>query len=548
MKSRSLYALLVFLILSSLALSSCQAVGNVQAQPATTEFVPQSVATPDCTQGNQIRAIRAEDQHTVVFELCSPDRTFPAKVGTPAFSIQEDATLSAAGGDPTELSRIANGTGPFRVAESVQGSLRLEKRPAYWGIPVRLRSITFTWDEEPEMRRSNLSVRSVDGISAVDPEDVNSIRLDSYLAVEEAPLVSTVFLGMNNTIAPFDNMAFRQAIAYAFDHQKLAAEFFGPSAQAADQLVPLAFESGHTNSLTWFDYNFKQTSDILRLNGFNFAEPLVLSYDETQSSLIPDPNALALELVLELEDAGVKVDLNPLKTQDFQRALMAGELGLYFTVFKPDYPDASSFFETFFYRDNPMIGLTDSFVTSKIDKSLATSDLAVIQDCYDAINLWIKEQVPLVPLVHTNDVYGFRAMVGSVIIGAFGEDMAQMTTADQSLKFMQSNDSGAFWPVDLSPEDSLRITRLVYDSLTSFNLTELSVRPGLAESWSSNADFTEWTFMLRYDVAFDDGTLLDANDVVATFAAQADASNPNHRADVSYNYYRRFFGNFIKQP
>lgn len=488
------------------------------------------------------------DQHTVTFELCSPDRTFPDKIGTPAFSIQDDAVLAQTQGDPVKISRIANGTGPFQIVEWVPDRLRLEKRQDYWGVPVRLRSITFTWNEGREFRRSNLSVRSVDGISAVDPDDINSIRLDSYLKVVEAPIISTVFLGMNNTIPPFDRLPVRQALAYAFDHQKIADTLFGPSAQAAEQLIPLAFDSGHTNSLRWHDFNFKQATDNLRLNDFDFNQPLILTYDATPSSLIPNPNELALELELELKKIGVKVELNPLKTEDFQKALEEGQLGFYFTTFKPDYPDASSFFETLFYRDNPWIGKTDPAVVKEIDITRSSNDPQSIQTSFDNINLWIKKQVPLIPLVHTNEVYGFRAMVGSVIVGPFGENIPQMTTTNQGMNFMQSTKPGVIWPVDRGNDDSLRINRLVFDALTSFDQAELSIRPGLAETWSSNADFTEWTFLLRYDVTFVNGSVLDANDVVATFAAQADATNPNHRSELNYDYYHRFFGNFINKP
>lgn len=545
MKSRSLYAFLVILIISSLALSGCQAAQSAQAKPVAAEFSPTSVIASDCSLGNHIREITAVDKHTVKFVLCEPDRTFPAKVSSPAFSIQDDTVLTEAQGDPAKLSQIANGTGPYKVVETALGKLRLEKRDYYWGVPVRLRNITFQWNEARELRRTNLSVRSVDGISSVDPDDINSIRLDSYLQVVESPVVSTVYLGMNNTLAPFDRLEVRQAFAYAFDHQKLATTFFGPSAVAADQFVPPSFEIGHTNALRWYDFNFKQTSDFLRLANYDFEQELLLSYDDSPSNLIPNPNDVALELVLELQNAGLNVDLNPMKTADFQKALLGGKLNLYFAAFKPDYLDVNSFFETYFMHDNPLIGKTDPGLVAEIKTSLASSDPKVIQASADNINNWIKKQIPLIPLVHVNEVFGFRAMVDSIIVGPLSENFPTMTTTNQNLNFMQAKDPGMLYPVNVSLDDTMRVTRLVFDSLTAYDPSGFNIQPGLADSWSSNADLTEWTFLLRYDVAFNNGSILDANDVVATFAAQADATNPNHRADLNYDYYQRFFGNFI---
>ena len=545
---RSWKIFLILLILASLALSGCQKGQSDQTGAGSMEFVPLSVEAADCNQGNQIRAIRAIDRNTVKFELCSPDRTFPAKVGAPAFSIQDDQVLSEALGDLEKISTTANGTGPFKIALTTQDSLRLEKRSDYWGLPVRQRTITFSWQSEANQRLLNLSLRQIDAISAVQPDDVNSIRLDTYLKVAEAPVVSTVFVGMNNTVAPFDNTAVRQAFASAFNRQKITDDFFGPSAVTADQLIPLAFDTGRTSTLRWYDYDSKQTANLLQQNGFDFNQSLLLSYDSTPSGLITNPNELAQELALELKDAGVTVGLNPLSTADFNHALKDGKLGLFFSAFKPDYPDPDSFFETFLYRDNSLIGKTDPAVVAEINTSRATNDPKSLQTSFDNINQWIKQQVPLVPLAYANEVYGFRAMVGSVIIGAFGENLPEMTTSNQSLNFLQSYAPATLWPVNLSQEDTLRISRLIFDSLTSFDLAELKLKPALADSWSSNTEFTEWTFLLRYDVSFGNGSLLDANDVVASFAAQADASDPNHRSDVDYDYFRRYFGSFMNLP
>jgi peptide/nickel transport system substrate-binding protein len=51
---------------------------------------------------------------------------------------------------------------------------------------------------------------------------------------------------------------------------------------------------------------------------------------------------------------------------------------------------------------------------------------------------------------------------------------------------------------------------------------DLSAQPLLAESWASNADGTVWTFKLRQNVKFHDGTPMTADDVVATFDRLSD--------------------------
>jgi peptide/nickel transport system substrate-binding protein len=52
--------------------------------------------------------------------------------------------------------------------------------------------------------------------------------------------------------------------------------------------------------------------------------------------------------------------------------------------------------------------------------------------------------------------------------------------------------------------------------------------PWLAESWTSNADATEWTFKIRQGVMFNDGTPLTAKDVAASINRLADPANKSN--------------------
>src|SRR3982074_900234 len=65
------------------------------------------------------------------------------------------------------------------------------------------------------------------------------------------------------------------------------------------------------------------------------------------------------------------------------------------------------------------------------------------------------------------------------------------------------------------------IAELCYSNLTTLT-TDMKPLPDLAESWSSNADFTEWTFKLRKGARFSDGSACTAKDVVAPYVAILD--------------------------
>jgi peptide/nickel transport system substrate-binding protein len=62
----------------------------------------------------------------------------------------------------------------------------------------------------------------------------------------------------------------------------------------------------------------------------------------------------------------------------------------------------------------------------------------------------------------------------------------------------------------------------------SFSNAKLELEPRLAESWSPNADGTEWTFKIRQGVTFHSGATLTANDVKTTFETLVDPKNASN--------------------
>ncbi|MEZ7004774.1 ABC transporter substrate-binding protein [Streptomyces sp. AD55] len=67
------------------------------------------------------------------------------------------------------------------------------------------------------------------------------------------------------------------------------------------------------------------------------------------------------------------------------------------------------------------------------------------------------------------------------------------------------------------PTDYL-VDHALYETLTTYKGDDLRTPvPGLAESWTSSADGRTWTFILREDARFSDGTPVEAGDVVFSF-------------------------------
>ncbi|WP_028046792.1 ABC transporter substrate-binding protein [Cellulomonas sp. URHE0023] len=104
-----------------------------------------------------------------------------------------------------------------------------------------------------------------------------------------------------------------------------------------------------------------------------------------------------------------------------------------------------------------------------------------------------------------------------------GSDESASTAADApvdggDLTFAIGND-----PISLNPSgvgsgnDTFYVTRQLVDSLLWQDPADGSLKPWLATKWEANADATQFTFTLRDDVTFSDGTPFTAESVKKNF-------------------------------
>ena len=107
---------------------------------------------------------------------------------------------------------------------------------------------------------------------------------------------------------------------------------------------------------------------------------------------------------------------------------------------------------------------------------------------------------------------------------------------DSLVVAIQLNKTPLVRPLEPNERDILSIYDMVYESLVTIDDNYLP-QPLLCTSWEQSANGRTWTFHLREDVSFSDGTPMTAHDVVAT--AQAILARANDTSTVN----RGFYGN-----
>jgi peptide/nickel transport system substrate-binding protein len=83
--------------------------------------------------------------------------------------------------------------------------------------------------------------------------------------------------------------------------------------------------------------------------------------------------------------------------------------------------------------------------------------------------------------------------------------------------------------------EAYEVFQLQYATLMQPSSTDFTPAPGLAESWEESADGKTWTYTLRPDLVWSDGTPLTANDVAYTF-----------NRILEGRYEQRNYGNYVR--
>lgn len=180
-------------------------------------------------------SIEVVDPLTVRVTLSRPSPGMYGVLAAKTWSMYSPAFAQEVGDEG--LKSQASGTGPFMVETFVPNEdLVLVKNPNYWqeGLPY-LDSVIFRAVPDINARAIQVEAGDVDMGLDLAIQDVERLRTNSNIRVEEAAGSRQYYIAMNNAKAPLDDVRVRQALNYAVDKEGLIqAVFLGHYATLAE--------------------------------------------------------------------------------------------------------------------------------------------------------------------------------------------------------------------------------------------------------------------------------------------------------------------------
>jgi len=126
------------------------------------------------------------------------------------------------------------GTGPYLFKEYARGQhIKLEANPDYWGTKPTVTSATYVFRSDSAVRSAMVETGEADIAPNIALQDATNAETDySY------PNSETVYLRLDNTMAPLDDKRVRQALNYAVDREAFVGSILADGTLLATGITP----------------------------------------------------------------------------------------------------------------------------------------------------------------------------------------------------------------------------------------------------------------------------------------------------------------------
>ncbi|MFD1713854.1 ABC transporter substrate-binding protein [Amnibacterium flavum] len=222
-----------------------------------------------------------------------------------------------------------NSSGPY-IVESYDPttSITLKPNPNYYDKDkIYNGGVTIQFVTDPAQRALLLQSGEIDLAQGLPLDQVAQLEDVDGLTVVSEESNRLEYLGLNTSIAPFDNKLVRQAIAKALPYDTFVDEVMYGYARASTGVIPDGMVT-HSDDAGEFTQNAKEAKKLLEDAGVG---EFTTTLSFKQSSGVEARAAVFIQSAL--ADIGITVEINPLPDAEFTQRTGARELQMYLNNF-----------------------------------------------------------------------------------------------------------------------------------------------------------------------------------------------------------------------
>jgi dipeptide transport system substrate-binding protein len=355
-----------------------------------------------------IKSVEKVDDSTVKMTLNHPEAPFISEIAMEWASIlsAEYADQLTKEGKQEQIDQMPVGTGPFSyVSYEKDAVIRYKANPTYWRGKQKIDNLVFAITKDPAVRKAKLMKGECDIMPYPAAADIEALKADPKLKVEESPGLNIAYLTMNATMKPFDNKTVRQAINMAINKDAIIkAEYAGGAIAAKNVLPPTIW--GYNDKIEAYPYDPAKAKEMLEGAGVKDLT-VDLWYQPVSRPYNLDGKKMGELMQADLAKVGIKANLVTYDWGEYLKRLHDGEAPMAQIGWTGDIGDPDNFLYLHGCggTGTPPGQNNEKWCNSEYDALLKqgkeTSDQAKRIEIYAKAEQIVHDEAAVVPIVHS---------------------------------------------------------------------------------------------------------------------------------------------------
>lgn len=317
------------------------------------------------------------------------------------------------------------GTGPYQLASFRQDRyIRYTKHPEYWRHIELTDKLIFDITPSSSLRLAKLLTSECDAIALPAHSELEVIRQQEDLVLDEKPGLNVGFWAFNTSKPPFDNPLVRRALGMAIDKNALIEAIYFNSAVAAKNIVPRTSWAFQADVRT-LSYNPIAAKKLLREQGVPEDFSMTVWAMPVQRAYNPNAMKMAELIQAYLQDVGIQVNIISYEWSTFRERLTEGLHDSVLIGWSADNGDPDNFYRPLLSCSAIKSGTNRAMWCSDeydllINKALEYTEISERTYFYGKANELLAEQLPLIPIAHASRYQAHRKNLDGLVINPYG--------------------------------------------------------------------------------------------------------------------------------
>ncbi|MBC9936018.1 MULTISPECIES: ABC transporter substrate-binding protein [unclassified Leucobacter] len=307
-------------------------------------------------------------------------------------------------GEVGSATALLMGTGPYQVTEFVPDShITLDAVDTWWGGEPEFESVRFEVIPDDNTRLLALEKNNIDLAFNVPLQQAESWAKTSGVTVDSIPNRSYEGLTFDTSVAPFDDVHVRKAIAMSVDRDSIAEKVFAGRAEVATSiLTPSQLETVGTPEearatlaeIPQVEFDLDAAKAELALSD----SPDGFTAEITYPNTVPELGLVAQSMAQNLAEIGITLEVKELPISSWIETLGDGVHGLGFMSYNSTTGDPAELIGWFLGPDNPA-NYDNAEVLGTIEQARSEVDLQQRIDLLVQANALAALDTPYLPIV-----------------------------------------------------------------------------------------------------------------------------------------------------